>query len=126
MDKQCKYCLKSYPEFDFGVAKTTARKVYRRRKCRYCYRETKNILKGKRRSIIDELKAKIGCTNCGVKDVRVLEFHHTNSSEKEFAIADYYYRQYGEERLLTELNKCNVLCANCHRILHYEERNMRR
>lgn len=122
MEKQCRYCSKSYPESDFGVAKTIAGKVYRRRKCRYCYRETKNILKGRRRGIIDQHKSKIGCNKCGIKDVRVLEFHHIDSKQKDFAIADYYYHQFGETRLVAELKKCEVLCANCHRIFHFEER----
>lgn len=120
--RECKYCHKLFPETDFGIAKTTPSKVYRRRKCRYCYRKTKNILKGKRRHIIDKIKTDVGCTRCGIRDVRVLEFHHIDGSKKEFAIADYYYRQYGEARLLQELRKCKVLCANCHRIFHFEER----
>lgn len=123
MDLQCRYCLKSYSETDFGVAKTTPTKIYRRRKCRHCYRKTKNILKTKRRSLIEERKSEIGCERCGVRDVRVLEFHHRDSNKKDFAIADYYYHQFGVERLEKEIEKCSVLCANCHRILHYEERN---
>jgi len=120
--RKCKYCDKEYLEKDFGVAKTTPTKVYRRQKCRFCYRKTKNLLKGKRRQIIDTIKAEIGCKCCGIKDVRVLEFHHIDGKKKEFAIADYYYRQYGEDRLLAELDKCEVMCANCHRIFHFEER----
>jgi hypothetical protein len=51
-----------------------------------------------------------------------LEFHHIDSSIKDFAIADYYYNQFGAERLQQEIAKCIILCANCHRILHFEER----
>jgi len=120
--KECKYCFISYPESDFGVAKTTPNKTYRRNKCRFCYRKTKNILKNKRRLIIEELKRSKGCEDCGMDDIRVLEFHHRDSSLKDFAIADYYYHQFGEDRLLNELEKCDVLCANCHRIRHFEER----
>ncbi|MFM2340035.1 MAG: hypothetical protein RLZZ360_671 [Candidatus Parcubacteria bacterium] len=122
MDKVCRYCHKSYPETDFGVAKTVGEKVYRRQKCRYCYRKTKNILKSKRRSIIDERKEELGCERCGIRDVRVLEFHHRDSQTKDFAISDYYYHQFGTDRLNQEIAKCAVLCANCHRILHFEAR----
>ncbi len=121
--KQCKYCLNTYPATDFGVAKTIGSKVYRRQKCRYCYRKTKNVLKEKRRSFIDMKKVESGCRDCGIRDVRVLEFHHIEGNTKDFAIADYYYHQYGEERLLIEMAKCEILCANCHRILHYTQKS---
>lgn len=45
--KFCKYCNKYYDEKEFGVAKTTPTKVYRRLKCRFCYQETKNTLTAK-------------------------------------------------------------------------------
>ena len=114
---------KIFPESDFGVARTTSEKVYRRAKCRQCYRKTKSVLKQKRRGFIDQYKLEKGCERCGITDVRVLEFHHKDSSQKDFAIADYYYHQFGVERLYDEIRKCNVLCANCHRILHFEARN---
>jgi hypothetical protein len=123
MLKLCKYCQNTYPDSDFGVAKTIGEKVYRRQKCRYCYRKTKNLLKIKRRSLIDSRKSELGCEQCGLRDVRVLEFHHRDSETKEFAIADYYYHQFGIDRLEKELEKCSVLCANCHRIFHYTKRN---
>ena len=122
MMKLCRYCGHSYPESDFGVAKTTDSKVYRRQKCRFCYRKTKNVLKAKRRELIESTKEKQGCMRCKIQDPRVLEFHHIDSSKKEFSIADYYYSQYGIVRLEKEIAKCVVICANCHRILHAEER----
>lgn len=121
--KQCRYCKKSYPETDFGVAKTTPTKTYRRQKCRFCYRKTKNTLKASRRGLIEKHKEKHGCVRCKVRDPRVLEFHHVDTKQKEFNIADYYYSQYSLVRLKREIAKCIVICANCHRILHAEERN---
>ena len=121
--KQCRYCKKSYPETDFGVAKTTPTKVYRRQKCRFCYRKTKNILKASRKDWIAVYKEKQGCVRCHIHDPRVLEFHHKDTSQKEFNIADYYYSQFSHEKLKLEIAKCTVICANCHRILHAEERN---
>jgi hypothetical protein len=123
--KICRYCGNSYPESDFGVAKTTENKVYRRQKCRYCYRKTKNVLKAKRREVIETTKEQQGCMRCGIRDPRVLEFHHLDTTKKEFSIADYYYSQYGIDRLEQEIAKCAVVCANCHRILHAEERDKR-
>ena len=119
--KMCRYCNKEYPETDFGISKTTATKVYRRRKCRYCYRKTKNDLKKRRRGWLDERKTKLGCKKCGNTDHRVLDFHHRDNTKKEFAISEYFYHQFNEERLNMEVAKCEVLCANCHRIVHAEE-----
>jgi len=119
--KTCKYCNLSYPETDFGVAKTTPEKTYRRNKCRYCYRKTKNILKDKQRGWLATFKGEVGCKDCHNKDHRVLDFHHKSGMEKKFAISDYFYHQFCEKRLKAEIMKCEILCANCHRIHHYEE-----
>ncbi len=121
--KPCRYCGKTYSLADFGIAKTTDTKTYRRQKCRFCYRETKNKLKTSRRGWIEAYKEAHGCIRCKIQDPRVLEFHHTDTKLKEFNIADYYYSQFGIEKLKKEISKCVVICANCHRILHAEEQN---
>lgn len=67
------------------------------------------------------------CVRCGYnKYLEVLEFHHKNPSEKLFGIG-----QKGLTRSWTkiqaEIDKCNLLCANCHREQHVEEkRNLSR
>jgi predicted HNH restriction endonuclease len=33
------------------------------------------------------------------------------------------FRKFGTARLLAEIAKCDVLCANCHRKLHWQERS---
>ncbi len=48
------------------------------------------------------------------KCVDALEFHHINSSKKSFGIGDKgYTRSWNIVR--NELDKCILLCANCHR-----------
>ncbi|MFH0892578.1 MAG: hypothetical protein V1867_07455 [Candidatus Falkowbacteria bacterium] len=58
------------------------------------------------------------CAICGYnKCVQVLEFHHLNSEEKDFGIsAKGYTRSWNKVK--TELDKCILLCANCHREVH--------
>lgn len=118
--KKCLYCHKSYPELYFHVARTTPEKVYRRRKCRFCYLETKNKLKNKYKRWIKNYKAKKGCTKCGISDTRVLDLHHKKTSDKEFTISSFVGISF--DRIEKEVSKCEVICANCHRILHYEKR----
>jgi len=48
----------------------------------------------------------------------VFDFHHKNSTEKEHNIAS-LLRFRDHDQLETELNKCIMLCSNCHRIKHH-------
>jgi len=124
--KKCRYCHKYYPESYFGVALTTSKKVYRRHKCKYCYQKTKKKLQEKHKKWIIEYKKKHKCKRCGFSDHRALVFHHINENDKKFNIADRLYYHYGLERIQKELKKCMILCSNCHRILHYEQRNSKK
>lgn len=59
-----------------------------------------------------------GCLRCGTHDVRVLTFHHRNPAEKEYGL--HKMGSFGWETLQKELAKCDVLCRNCHAIIHWE------
>jgi hypothetical protein len=71
---------------------------------------------------LEQKKGKF-CMRCGIADYRVLDFHHRDPSEKEIDLSKAVANNWGEQRILQEIAKCDVLCANCHRILHWEERN---
>jgi hypothetical protein len=59
------------------------------------------------------------CLSCGYnKYPDVLEFHHRDPIEKEFEWKKLRKRNW--ESVLKELDKCDMLCANCHRERHYE------
>jgi hypothetical protein len=61
------------------------------------------------------------CMKCNYNNCnRALEFHHSNSSEKEFSMAE--RREASFEKLKSELNKCSLLCRNCHREEHYKNK----
>jgi len=115
--KLCKYCKKYYSEKDFGVAKTVGDKIYRRLKCRFCFNKAKKQLRDKYKTILAEYKKERGCCKCGIKDSRVLEFHHPG--DKGFTIGYASHNHLGIDRVKEEIKKCLVICANCHRILHY-------
>jgi hypothetical protein len=57
------------------------------------------------------------CHDCGIKDPRVLEFDHLPEYEKRFDIARAIAGSTRSWKLiLEEIEKCDVICANCHRI----------
>ena len=70
---------------------------------------------------IEYKKAKC-CQDCGNNDPRVLVFHHRDPSTKKGDVSVIALRG-TKTQLLAEIAKCDVLCANRHSILHYEERN---
>ena len=62
------------------------------------------------------------CEKCGYnKCSEALEFHHLDPNEKDFSLSD---RDLKLDWVLIkqELDKCILLCANCHRETHAQER----
>ena len=58
------------------------------------------------------------CQICGYNSCpEAMEFHHQNSSEKNFGISNKGYTR-SWENVKKELEKCVMLCANCHREVH--------
>lgn len=57
------------------------------------------------------------CCCCGYDNYwGALEFHHLDSEEKEFGVASITHHNF--EKILKEVEKCIMVCANCHRELH--------
>lgn len=67
-----------------------------------------------RQVIFNYLKDK-GCITCGEADRVVLDFDHKDQKEKEFSISEGLARVYSKQKVLKEIEKCDVLCSNCHR-----------
>jgi hypothetical protein len=59
-----------------------------------------------------ELKRQLVCARCREDHPACIVFHHRNPSEKEITISEAMRRSYGRARILAELAKCEVLCAN--------------
>ena len=59
------------------------------------------------------------CKECGCDDFRVLEFHHLDGSEKDDVLSRLLNGRWSE--IKKELNKCILLCSNCHKEHHYNE-----
>lgn len=120
--KICKYCGQGRHENDFEIANTVGGKVYRRRKCKYCKTKTQKLRKDKLKKIVYEYKASHPCVKCGFDDPRALHFHHRDRDSKFKGVSRLMHGEHDEATLLAEMEKCDILCANCHSILHYDDK----
>ena len=68
--------------------------------------------------LIEQKMRRVACMDCGLKVeahiTYVFDFDHRDPNLKSFAISKYLH-QYTEYRLLQEMDKCDLVCANCHR-----------
>jgi hypothetical protein len=65
-----------------------------------------------------EYKAALCCTECSEDVICCLDFHHLDPDEKELDVAILVHNGCGKDRILEEIAKCKVVCANCHRKIH--------
>ena len=124
------------PDFDSGdvgsnpASPSITRKEYMREYQKNWYKQNRQKVmeqsnsyrKNIKKWFAEEIVAKASCKNCGFNHPGALEFHHRDPSSKDNAIADMIATKRSKEAILKEIDKCDVLCANCHRIHHYEER----
>lgn len=61
------------------------------------------------------------CVDCGESDPRVLDFDHLNN--KKHNVSTLLRKEYSWDSILEEARKCEVRCANCHRIKTSIEQN---
>lgn len=62
------------------------------------------------------------CVRCGynVQIPDCYAFHHREPTEKEYSWRELRYKKW--EVITQEIDKCDLLCHNCHSIVHYEQR----
>jgi hypothetical protein len=71
----------------------------------------------------DAYKSTLACTQCGENHPAALDFHHVIRDPSNRKV--YELVANGAIKLaMEEVKKCVVLCANCHRKHHHEERAM--
>lgn len=66
-----------------------------------------------RRIVVEALSG--GCVDCGIRDIRVLEFDHVRG-QKVGNVSTIIRRGWGEKIIVAEIAKCEVRCRNCHAI----------
>jgi hypothetical protein len=75
----------------------------------------------KKEQIIKHKQESKGCSKCKEKRHYLLDFHHMDPSTKLFQIGQGEAK--GWEKIKKEIDKCVILCSNCHRDFHYQEKN---
>jgi Zn finger protein HypA/HybF involved in hydrogenase expression len=102
----CKPCHREY-----------TREHYRNNKQAYGDKARRSALKydKKYREIVLNHLLTHPCVDCGEDDPVVLEFDHIDPSTKNFTISEATKNQIAIDKLILEISKCEIRCANCHR-----------
>ena len=117
--KICTDCkeIKNISEFYASKTHSKGRMCY----CKKCFNKRCSERWIKRKIEAIEYKGSF-CEKCNLNinntHYSVFEFHHLNPSEKDFDWSK--LRLKSESIIKNELDKCQLLCANCHRIVHSE------
>lgn len=98
---QCRPCHKEYRSHHYNVNK----KKYMAKARAWSDKEAKEFF---------TWLAGESCVDCGISDIRVLEFDHVRGDK--VANISAMLGSASRERLLQEIAKCDIVCANCHRI----------
>lgn len=116
--RQLNYTYKQISEA-LGCSKgTVAYHVGENQKEKTKERSTRSRTKLKRQ--LWDIKEESGCVDCGEKYPHyMLDFDHLPGFEKVGNVAD-VVANYSWEKGMKELEKCEVVCANCHRIRSYQ------
>ncbi len=85
-------------------------------------RNKRNKKKG--RDWYTEYKSTLKCVKCGENHPACLDFHHSDPTQKDIEVSKLIGSTFSIKYIMKEINKCEVLCANCHRKFHYNERQL--
>lgn len=99
-----------------GYTKEYGKLWYKKNKARAVAKVAK--MKKKKLEFIRKQKTEKGCSRCSENHPAALDFHHRNVVEKTIRVST--TTSWSNERILAEIAKCDILCANCHRKEHYK------
>lgn len=134
--KICCSCEKELDISNFSISKKrkdglqsqciNCQKTYRRNhylKNKEKYKEKSKKWKKAFHTWFQKFKTTLVCQKCDENHPACLEFHHKDPNEKESSVSQLV--QYGnKKKLLEEIKKCDVLCANCHRKHHAKNKSV--
>lgn len=115
MKKKCKICQQRKLISEFNKHNTTKDRIgiY----CRACCKIKQSKFKHLAQQFVKQLLKVSCCQDCGTSDIRVLEFDHLR--DKKQAIANMVAKGTAVKTVAKEIVKCEIVCANCHRIRTY-------
>lgn len=116
-DKRCSKCGERKPLEAFH----SDGKGGKRANCSACKNADNAVWNAGQKAETGALIAKarsVGCLLCGEADPVVLDFHHRGNVKKDDHVMRMAGRRISIARVKAELEKCVVLCANCHRRVH--------
>ena len=94
------------------------RRYYDRNKVVYLQRN--RLKRDELREIIRAAK-EVPCADCGGQyPYYVMDFDHRAEGEKVIEVAQIVALNWNKNRLLAEIEKCDIVCSNCHRIRTHE------
>ena len=104
-----------YVDMERRRAERQGRKIYHA-PCRVCQREINQARRAPRQEYTDRVKLEAGCADCGIRSEHpeIYDFDHI-AGGKTAGVAARLTRGSWED-LLAEIERCEVVCANCHRI----------
>lgn len=102
----CKICLKA-----------AAKKDYRVNDRKSIFIERAKVRAQEIRDFVNDLKIRNPCVFCSEPEPCCLDFHHLDPIVKDMDVS-YLVRSKSMKRLLIEIQKCVVVCSNCHRKIH--------
>jgi len=78
------------------------------------FSENRKAYRKKFRDLCNNIKLINGCAVCKEKEVSCLDFHHIKKEDKKDDISKLVSKGMNT-KLMKEIKKCMILCANCHR-----------
>lgn len=120
-DKHCrtmKYARDHHPRKYEDPTQYKREWNHRNRESRYQFKKNYS-----RKRKIELIYLKGGqCCDCGVKydgaNASIFDFHHRDPSTKERSLGVAVLQNIAKEKILEELEKCDLMCSNCHRLFH--------
>ena len=94
-----------------------------RSECKVCHTAYMKQKYQEKKNQIQDIKMQLKCAKCGYNEYPIaLDFHHLDPSQKDEKVSRWVSNHYSIERALEEMKKCICLCANCHRVFHFLEK----
>lgn len=108
-NKRSSWCKKCHSEYESGKWKNSIERRFKKT-------ETQKNRTLRNEKFIWDILSSSKCMDCGNDNPVVLEFDHLDPNVKFKNISDMKSQAYSIKTIQKEIDKCDVVCANCHRI----------